>query len=149
MFWANSGQFRGKYLNKRDNLWLKMGFPVRAKRQNLELLFSNSHWSKNAWMSKSCVETLLVPKLVDYKEVEPTRETMNSQFYSEVLKHLQKRVNHVQPHIAGMKILRRKNSRPHTALVATEYLAEVEIRVLPHPSDSSDMVTCEFLLFTA
>jgi len=82
-----------------------------------------------------------------HKEFVPPGQTVNKQYYCEVLELLRKRVHRVRPEIADNWMLHHDNAPCHTAISANEFLAKNGISVVPHPPYSPDLSPCDFFLF--
>ena len=103
-------------------------------------------------MSKSEIKTMLIcffnSQGVDHKEFVPQGQTVNKQYYCEVLEQLRKRVHHVRPEIADTWMLHHDNAPCHTAISVNEFLAKKSISVVPQPPHLPDLSPCDFFLFT-
>ena len=67
------------------------------------------------------------------KEFVPQGQTVNKQYYHEVLERLRKRVRRVRPEIADTWMLHHDNAPCHTAINVNECLAKKGISVVPQP----------------
>jgi len=72
----------------------------------------------------------------------PQGQTVNEQYYREVLERLIKRVLRVRPEIADTWMLHHDN-----APSVNEFLAKKSISVVPQPPYSPDLSPCDFFLF--
>ena len=84
---------------------------------------------------------------VAVKEFVPQGQTVNEQYYREVLERLRKRIHRVRPEIADTWILHHDNAPCHTANSVNEFLAKKGISVVPQPPYSPDSSPCDFFLF--
>ena len=84
---------------------------------------------------------------VVHKEFVPPGQTVNKQYYRELLERLRKRVHCVRPEIADNWMLHHGNALYDTAISANEFLAKNDISVVPQPPHSPDLSMCDFLLF--
>jgi hypothetical protein len=102
-------------------------------------------------MSKSKIKTMLIcffdSQGIVHKEFVPPGQTVNQQFYREVLERLRKRVLRVRPSIAESWMLQHDNAPCHTALSVTQFLTQKGISVVPQPPYSPDLSPCDFFLF--
>ena len=127
-----------------------MDFRIR-KRQSSEWHTSNSPHPKKARMSKSKIKTMLIcffdSQGVVHKEFVPPGQTVNKQYYRELLERLSKRVYRVWPEIADTWMLHHDNAPCHTAISVNKFLAKKGISVVPQPPYSPDLSLCDFFLF--
>ena len=104
-------------------------YDPHTKRQSLEWHTSNSLGPKKARMSKSKIQTMLICFFFDsqgvvHKEFVPQGQTVDKQYYREVLERLIKRVHRVRPEIADTWMLHHHNAPCHTAISVNEFLAK-------------------------
>ena len=101
-------------------------------------------------MSKSKVKTMLIcffdSQGVVHKEFVPPGQTVNKQYYREVLERLRKRVHRVRPDIADTSMLHHDNAPCHTAISVKEFLAKNIFRWL-RSHHTRLMSSCDFFLF--
>jgi len=78
----------------------------------------------------------------------PSGQTVNQQYYAEVLTKLRERVRRKRPEFwkAGW-ILHQDIAPGYNALFVKQFLANKTITVLEHPPPSPDLAPCEFYLF--
>jgi len=76
-------------------------------------------------------------------------QTVNQEFYLEVLRRLRENVRRKHPELwrLGDWFLRHDNAPAHTALSVTRYLACLGWTFVPHPSYSPDLAPCDIFLF--
>ena len=102
-------------------------------------------------MSKSKIRSILIcffdSQGVVHKEFAPQGQTVNQQYYREVLERLRKRVYPVRPEIADTLMLHHDNSPCHTAISVNECLTKNAIPVVPQPPYSPDLSPPDFVLF--
>ncbi|KAG8335728.1 hypothetical protein J6590_108791 [Homalodisca vitripennis] len=102
-------------------------------------------------MSKSKVKSMLIAffdvKGIVHKAFVPPGQTVNGQYYREVLRRLTARVHRVRSKIADSWILHHDNAPSHTCLLITEQLAKQSRATLPQPPYSPDMAPPDFFLF--
>ena len=108
-----------KHIIKADETWI-FEYDPDTKRQSLEWHTSESPRPKKVRMSKSKIKNMLICFFdcqgVVHKEFVPSGQTVNKQYYREVLERPRKRVHRVQPEIADTWILHHDNAPYHTAI---------------------------------
>jgi len=78
----------------------------------------------------------------------PSAQTVNQQYYIEVLTKFRERVRRKRPELWRNRwILYQENAPAHNALSVVQYLANKNITVLEHPLYSPDLALCDFYLF--
>jgi len=82
-----------------------------------------------------------------HKEFVPPGQTVNQQFYLEVLKRLRESVRNNRPEMWSSSdwFLHHDGAAAHTAL-SVQFLAK-NMMVIPHPPYSPDLAPCDFFLF--
>jgi len=123
-----------------DESWI-FEYDPETKRQSTEWHTSNSPRPKKAKMSKSKIKSMLICFLYSQgvqKEFVPQGQTVNKQYYREVLERLRKRVHRVRPEIADIWMLHHDNAPCHTAISVNEFLTKKSITVVPQPPYSPD-----------
>ncbi|KAL4126684.1 hypothetical protein QTP88_010893 [Uroleucon formosanum] len=125
-----------------DESWF-FQYDPETKRQSQQWLSPASARPKKARMSKSKVKTMMIcffdsNKLV-HKEFLPPGQTVNQQFYIELLERSRKRIIRVRPEIANTWILHHDNAPCHRAFSVMQFLTSKNITVLPQPPYSPDM----------
>ena len=82
-------------------------------------------------------------------EFVPPGQTVNQEFYLEVLRRLRENVRRKRPELwkSGEWFLHQDNAPAHTAVSVTRYLACLEWTVIPHPPYSPDLAPYDFFLF--
>ena len=80
-----------------------------------------------------------------HQKFVPPGQTVNQEFYLEVLRRLRKNVRRKCPELwrSGSLFLHHDNAPPHTALSVTWYLASLGWTVVPHPPYSPDLAPCD------
>ena len=106
-------------------------------QQSLGWHTCNSLHQKKARMSESKIKTMLIcffdSQGIVHKEFVPQGQTVNKQYYREVLERLKKRVHRVRPEFADTWMLHHDNAPCHTAISVNEFLAKKGISVVPQP----------------
>ena len=78
----------------------------------------------------------------------PSGQTVNRQYYVEVLTKVRKRVGRKRPELwRNGWILHQDNVPAHNALSVKKFLANKNITVLEHPPYPPDFTACDFCLF--
>lgn len=133
-----------------DESWF-FEYDPETKRQSSEWHTTKSPRPKKARMSKSKVKVMLIVffdvRGVVHSEFVPEGQTVNADFYLEVLKRLKQRVNRVRPTIAGNWKLHHDNAPSHTSSKVTAYLTQIGVPTIPQPPYSPDMAPADFFLF--
>ena len=132
-----------------DESWILEYDPATTWHSS-EWHMSNSPLPRKARMSKSKIKSMLIcffdSQGVVHKEFVPQGQTVNKQYYHEVLEWLRKRVHHVQPEIADTCMLHHDNTPCHTAISVNEFFTKKGIPVVPQPPYSPDLSPCDFFL---
>jgi transposase len=85
---------------------------------------------------------------VVYHTFVPRGQTVNKEYYLEVLKSLQEAVRKKGLINGGKKwMLHHDNAPEHTSLLIREFLAKNETKVVPQPRYSPDLALVDFFLF--
>jgi hypothetical protein len=105
-------------------------------------------------MQKSWVKTMLTAYLmlkgIIHHEIVPERQTVNCEFYKEVIKRLSARVHCVKPEFqeSGSWYLLHDNASAHFSGIFFEFLVKQGIPVLSHPPCSPNLVSADLFLFS-
>ncbi|UYV74734.1 YTHDF2 [Cordylochernes scorpioides] len=98
---------------------------------------------KKARMSKSRIKTMIIVffdiRGIVHCEFVPQGQTVNSAFYLEVLRRLKRRIARVRTDIKDTVKLHHDNATIHTAFIITNFLAQSNTPVIPHPPYSPDL----------
>ena len=109
-----------------DESWI-MEYDPKTKHQSREWHTANSPRPKKARMSKSKIKSMLIcffdSQGFVHKEFVPPGQSVNQNFYREVLERLRKRVAFVRSGIARTWMLHHDNASCHTAVSINEFLA--------------------------
>ena len=107
---------------------------------------------KKARMSRSKFKAMLIV-FFDIQDIAmaewvPSGQTVNQQYYIEVLTKLREHVRRKRPELwRNGWILDQDNAPAHNALSVKQFLANKNITVLEHPPYSPDLAPCDFYLF--
>lgn len=133
-----------------DESWI-FEYDPESKKQSAEWHTTSSPRQKKARMSKSRMKSMLIvffdAKGIVHHEFVPTGQTVNAQFYKEVLQRLNHRVARVRKEIRASWKLHHDNAPAHTAFVVTAYLTKIGVTTFPQPPYSPDLAPADFFLF--
>lgn len=133
-----------------DETWV-FEYDPESKRQSSEWHTANSPKPKKARMSKSRVKSMLITffdaKGVIFKEFVPDGQTVNGQYYADVIRRLKDRVHRVRPEKKDDWVLHHDNAPVHTCLAVAQILARNNVATLPQPPYSPDLAPSDFFLF--
>ena len=84
-----------------------------------------------------------------YMHWVPTGQTVNKEYYVEVLRELRKRLRRKRPALfkSGQWYFHQDNAPVHNSILVTDYLSKMGIKTVRHLSYSSDLGPCDFWLF--
>ena len=79
----------------------------------------------------------------------PTGQTVNKEYYVEVLGKLRERLSRKKPALfkSGQWHFYQDNAPVHKSIIVTDYLTKMGIKTIPHPPYNPDLASCDFLLF--
>ena len=79
----------------------------------------------------------------------PTGQTINKEYYVEVLREFRKRFRRKWPAIfkSGQWYFHHDNALVHNSILFTHYLTKMGIKTVTHPLYSSGLALCDFWLF--
>ena len=79
----------------------------------------------------------------------PTGQTVNKEYYVEVLREFRKRFRRKRPALfkSGQWHFHQNNAPVHNFILVTDYLTKMGIKTVPHPPYSRDLAPCDFWLF--
>ncbi|GFT63952.1 mariner mos1 transposase [Trichonephila clavipes] len=124
-------------------------YDPESKRQSCEWHTKSSPRPKKARMSKSRIIKTMIIVFFDIRgivhcEFVPQGQTVNLDFYLEVLRRLKRRIARVRADIKDTVKLHHDNATSHTAFIITNFLARSNTPVIPHPLYSPDLAPCDF-----
>ena len=108
---------------------------------------------KKARQSKSTYKLLKIPFFdstgMIYMHWVPTGQTVNKEYYVEVLKEFRKRFRRKRPALfeLGQWHFHQDNAPVHNSILVTDYLTKMGIKTVPLPPYSPDFASCDFWLF--
>ena len=79
----------------------------------------------------------------------PTGQTVNKEYYVEVLREFRKRFQGKRPGLSksGQWHFHQDNAPVHNSILVTDYLTKMDIKTVPQPPYSPDHAPCDFCLF--
>ena len=83
-----------------------------------------------------------------YMHWVPTWQTVNKEYYVEVLKEFRKRFSRKRPALfkSGQWHFHQDNAPVHNSILVTNYLTKIGIKTVRHPPYSPDLAPCDFWL---
>ena len=84
-----------------------------------------------------------------YTHWVPTGQTVNKEYYVEVLREFTKRFRRKRPELfkSGQWHFHQDNALVHNSILVTDYLTMMGIKTVCHPPYSPDLAPCDFCLF--
>ena len=84
-----------------------------------------------------------------YMHWVPTGQTVNKEYYVEVLREFRKRFRRKRPALfkSGQWHFQQDNAPVHNSILVTDYLTKMDIKTVPQPPYSPDLAPCDFCLF--
>ena len=84
-----------------------------------------------------------------YMHWVPTGQTVNKEYYVEVLREFSKRFHLKRPALfkLGQWHFHQDNAPVHNLILVTDYLTKIGIKTVPQPPYSPDLAPCDFCLF--
>ena len=108
---------------------------------------------KKARQSKSTHKLLMIPVFdspgMIYMHWVPNGQTVNKEYYVEVLREFRKRFRRKRPVLfkSAQWHFHQDNAPVHNSILVTDYLTKMGIKIVPQPPDSPDLAPCDFWLF--
>ncbi|XP_029941109.1 uncharacterized protein LOC115383163 isoform X4 [Salarias fasciatus] len=135
-----------------DEIWC-YGYDPETKQQSTQRRHQGPPRPKKARQVRSAIKTMLICffdiKGMVHSEFVPPGQTVNQDFYLEVLRRLQEAVRLKRPALweSGDWWLHHDNAPAHRALRVKQFLMKNGMALLPHPLYSPDLAPCDFFLF--
>ena len=135
-----------------DESWIYCYDP-ETKRQNFLWKHADSPWPKKARQSKSTHTLLKIPFLdstgMIYMHWVPTGQTVNKEYYVEVLREFWKRFCRKRPALfkLGQWHFHQDNAPVHNSILVTDYLTKMGFKTVRHRPYSPDLAPWDFCLF--
>ena len=84
-----------------------------------------------------------------YMHWVPTGQTVNKEYYVEVLREFRKRFRRKRPALfkSVQCHFHQDNAPVHNSILGTDYLTKMGIKTVAHPLYSPDLAPCDFWLF--
>ena len=84
-----------------------------------------------------------------YMHWVPTGQTVNKEYYVEVLREFRKRFLGKRPALfkSGQWHFHQDNAPVHNSILVTDHLTKMGIKTAPYPPYSPDLAPCDFCLF--
>ena len=128
-------------------------YNLETKRQSSQWKHAGSPRPKKARQSKSTHKLLMKPFFdstgMIYMHWVPTGQTVNKEYYVEVLREFRKRFRWKRPALfkSGQWHFQQDNAPVHNSILVTDYLTKMSIKTVPQPPYSPDLAPCDFWLF--
>ena len=128
-------------------------YDTETKRQSSQWKHAGSPRLKKAKQSKYTHKHLMIPFFdstgMIYMHWVPTGQTVNKEYYVEVLRESRKRFCQKRPALfkSGQWHFHQDNAPVHNTILVTDYLNKLGIKTIPHPLHSPHFSTCDFGLF--
>ena len=128
-------------------------YDQETKRQSSQWKHAGSPWPRKARQSKSTHKLLMMPFFDStgkiYMHWVPTGQTVNKEYYVEVLREFRKRFLGKRPALfkSGQWHFHLDNAPVHNSILVTDYLTKMGIKTVCHPPYSPDLAPCDFCLF--
>ena len=135
-----------------DEIWIYCYDPD-TKRQSSQWKHTGSPRPKKARQNKSTHQLLMIPFFdstdMIYMHWVPTGQTVNKEYYVEVLREFRKRFLGNRPALFKLAQLHfhQDNAPVHNSILVTDYLTKMGIKTVPQPPYSPDLAPCDFWLF--
>ena len=135
-----------------DESWIYCYDP-KTKRQSSQWKHAGSPRLKKTRQSKSTHKLLMISFFdstgMIYMHRVPTGQTVNKEYYVEVLREFRKRFRRNRPALlkSGQWHLHFNNAPVHNSILVTDYLTKIGIKTIPQPPYSPDLAPCDFCLF--
>ena len=135
-----------------DESWIYCYDP-ETKRQSSQWKHAGSPRPKKARQSKSTHKLLMIPFFdstdMIYMHWVPTGQTVNKEYYVEVLREFRKRFRRKMPALfkSGQWHFHQDNAPVHNSILVTDYLTKMGIKTVPHPPYCRVLAPCDFCLF--
>ena len=133
---------------------MKAGFTALTQRPRSQWKHAGSPRPKMATQNKSTHKLLMIPFFfycsgLIYMHWFPTGQTVNKEYYVEVLREFRKRLRRKKPaHFkSGQWHFHQYNAPVYNSIRVTDNLTKMGIKTVLHPPYSPDLALCDFWLF--
>ena len=84
-----------------------------------------------------------------YRHWVPTGQTVNKEYYAEILREFRKRFRRKRPALfkSGQWHFHQDNALVHNSILVTDYLTKMGIKTVPQPPYSPDLAPSDFCFF--
>ena len=136
-----------------DESWI-FCYDPETKRQSSQWKHAGSPKPKKARLSKSTYKLLMIPFFdctgMIYMHWVPTEQTVNKEYYVEVLREFRKRYLGKRPALfkSSQWHFHQDSAPVHNSILVTDYLSKMGIKTVRHPPYSPDLAPCDFWLFS-
>ena len=128
-------------------------YDQETKRQSSQWKHAGSPRPKKARQCKSTHKLLMIhffdcTRMI-YMHWVPTGQTVNKEYYAEILKEFRKRLREKRLALfkSGQLLFRKDNAPVHNSILVTDYLTKIGIKTVSQPPYSKDLAPCDFWLF--
>ena len=128
-------------------------YEPETKRQSSQWKHAGSPRPKKARQSKSTHKPMMIPFFdstgMIYMHWVPTVQTVNKEYYVEVLTEFRKRFRRKRPALfkSAQWHFHQDNALVHNFILFTDFLTKMGIKTVPQPPYSPDLAPCDFWLF--
>ena len=136
-----------------DERWIYCYKP-ETKKQSSQWKHAGSPRPKRARQSKFTHKLLMIPFFFNstgliYMHWVPTRQTVNKEYYVEVLREFRKRFRRKKPALfkSGQRHFHQDNASVHNFIPVTDYLTKMSIKTVPNPPYHPDLAPYDFCYF--
>ena len=135
-----------------DESWIYCYDP-ETKRQSSQWKHAGSPRPKKARQSKSTHKLLMIPFFdsagMIYIHWVPTGQTINKEYYVEVIREFRKRFRWKRPVLfkSGQWHFHQDNIPVYNSILVTDYLIKMSIKTVPQPPYSPHLASSDFWLF--
>ena len=126
---------------------------TQRPRDSFQWKHAGSPRPKKARHRKSTHKHLIIPFFdstgMIYMHWVPTGQTVNKEYYVQVLREFRKRFLWKRPALlkSAQWHFHQDNAPVHNSILVTDYLTKMGIKTLPRPPYSPDLAPCDFWLF--
>ena len=127
-------------------------YDPETKKQRSQWKHAGSPRPKKVRQSKSTHKLLMIPFYhstgMIYMHWVPTGQTVNKEYYVEVLREFRKRFRRKRPALfkLGQWHFHQDNAPVHNCILVTDYLTKMGIKTVRHSLYSPDLASCDFWL---
>ena len=133
-------------------MWWKLDLLLWPRDQETEFPVE-ACWLSQTQEDQTTHKLLMIPFFdstsMIYMHWVPTGQTVNKEYYVEVLREFRKRFRQKRPALfkSDHWHFQQDNAPVHNSILVTDYLTKMGIKTLPRPPYSPDLAPCDFLLF--